>query len=105
MVLRRDGLVVFINGRQGFCVDLSAHPLTMNYGLVTYGDLLYHSALEWQEVSNVNAALYHHQLNAPSASSRVWDAIYESDSFTDIPPEFATFNPAACFQPKTTAVQ
>jgi hypothetical protein len=103
--LRRDRLVVFINGRQGFCVDLSGHPLTMNYGLVTYGDLLYHSALEWQEVSNVNAALYHHQLNAPSASSRVWDAIYESDGFTDIPPEFATFNAAACFKPKTTAVQ
>ena len=103
--LRRDRMVVFINGRQGFCVDLSGHPLTMNYGLVTYGDLIYHSALEWQEVSNVNAALYHHQLNAPSASSRVWDAIYESDGFTDIPPEFATFNPAACFKPKTTAVQ
>ncbi len=103
--LRRDRLVVFINGRQGFCVDLSAHPLTMSYGLVTYGDLLYHSALEWQEVSNVNAALYHHQLNAPSATSRVWDAIYESDGFTDIPPEFATFNPAACFAPATLAVQ
>ena len=42
-----------------------------------------------QVVSNVNAALYHHQLNAPSASSRVWDAIYESDGFT----------------PATTAVQ
>jgi hypothetical protein len=103
--LRRDRLVVFINGRQGFCVDLSAHPLTMNYGLVTYGDLLYHSALEWQEVSNNNAALYNHQLNEPSATSRVWDAIYESDGFTDIPPEFATFNAAACFKPATTAIQ
>jgi hypothetical protein len=103
--LRRDRLVVFINGRQGFCVDMSDRPLTMNYGLVVYGDLLYHSALEWQEVSNVNGALYHHQLNTPIATSRVWDAIYESDSFTDIPPEFATFNPAACFKPATTAVQ
>jgi len=103
--LRRDRMVVFINGRQGFCVDMSARPLTMNYGLVTYGDLIYHSALEWQEVSNANAALYHHQLNAPSASSRVWDAIYESDGFTDIPPEFSTFNAAACFKPATMAVQ
>jgi len=28
------------------------------------------------------------KLNAPSASSRVWDAIYESDASTDIPPQF-----------------
>jgi hypothetical protein len=103
--LRRDRLVVFINGRQGFCVDMSSHPLTMNYGMVSYGDLIYHSALEWQEVSNVNAALYQHQLNAPIASSRVWDAIYESDNFSNVPPQFATYDPTACFKPATTAVQ
>jgi hypothetical protein len=52
-----------------------------------------------------NTALYNHQLNTPSATSRVWDAIYESEGFTAIPPEFATFSPAACFKPATTAVQ
>ena len=103
--LRRDRLVVFINGRQGFCVDLSDRPLTMNYGLVTYGDLLYHSALEWQEVSNANAALYHQTLNAPSATSRVWDAIYQSDGLARIPAQFNTFNAAACFRPASMAVQ
>ena len=84
---------------------MSSHPLTMNYGMVSYGDLIYHSALEWQEVSNVNAALYQHQLNAPIASSRVWDAIYESDNFSNVPPQFATYDPTACFKPATTAVQ
>ena len=103
--LRPDRLVVFINGRQGFCVDLSSHPLTMKYGMVTYGDLIYHSALEWQEVSNVGGALYQHQMNAPIASSRVWDAIYESDQL-DIPTQqLTTFDPTACFKPDNLSVQ
>ena len=103
--LRPDRLVVFINGRQGFCVDLSSHPLTMKYGMVTYGDLIYHSALEWQEVSNVSGALYQQQMNAPIASSRVWDAIYESDQL-DIPTQqLATFDPTACFKPDNLSVQ
>jgi len=103
--LRPDRLVVFINGRQGFCVDLSSHPLTMKYGMVTYGDLIYHSALEWQEVSNVSGALYHHQMNAPIASSRIWDAIYEADQL-DIPTQqLSTFDPTACFKPDNLSVQ
>jgi len=72
---------------------------------VTYGDLIYHSALEWQEVSNVSGALYQHQMNAPIASSRVWDAIYESDQL-DIPTQqLTTFDPTACFKPDNLSVQ
>lgn len=104
---RRDRVVVFVNGRQSFCVDLSDMPLTMNYGLVSYGSLIYHSALEWQENERSvlsgalknNAAFYQYQLNAPILDSRVWDSIGESDMI-DIPSQFSTFDPAACRKPK-----
>jgi hypothetical protein len=102
--LRRDRLVVFVNGRQGFCVDLSSRPLTMNYGLVAYGDLIYHSALEWQEVSNDSRPLYHHTLNAPQTSSRVWDAVGETEQI-DIPSQFDTFDPSLCQKPANMNVQ
>jgi hypothetical protein len=102
--LRRDRLVVFVNGRQGFCVDLSFRPLTMNYGLVAYGDLIYHSALEWQEISNSSGQLYQHQLNAPQTSSRVWDAVGETE-LIDIPSQFDTFDPSLCQRPSNTNVQ
>jgi len=107
--LRSDRLVVFVNGRQAMCVDMSGMPLTMNYGLVAYGSLIYHSALEWQEnersvldgAMKNNTALYQYQLNAPIVDSRVWDAIGESDMI-DIPSQFSTFNPAYCLKPKDT---
>jgi hypothetical protein len=89
------------------CADLSDNPLTMKYGLVAYGSLIYHSGLEWQENERSvtdgplknNTALYHYQLNAPIVDSRAWDAIGESDMI-DIPSQFSTFNPAYCIKPK-----
>jgi hypothetical protein len=104
--VRRDRLVAFINGRQAFCVDLSAHPLTMNYGMITYGDLLYHSALEWANIADPNtdgvptlaSQEYQITLNSPIASSRAWDVIGESDE-VDVPSQFATFDPGNCFKP------
>jgi hypothetical protein len=44
-------------------------------------------------------------MNAPIASSRVWDAIYESDQI-DIPTQqLTTFDPTACFKPDNLSVQ
>jgi hypothetical protein len=105
--LRPDRLVVFTNGRQALCADLSEHPLNMKYGLVSYGSLIYHSALEWQENERSvtagalknNLGFYQYELNAPIIDSRVWDAIGESDMI-DIPSQFSTFNPAYCIKPK-----
>ena len=103
--VRADRLVVFINGRQGFCVDI---PLTMKYAMIGYGDLLYHSALEWQELSdsaaNKDPQLYQYQLNTPVATSRVWDVVAHAD-LIDVPAQFATFNPALCRKPSIQTVQ
>ncbi|MES1192059.1 MAG: hypothetical protein ABUS47_13390 [Steroidobacter sp.] len=105
--LRRNRLLVFVNGRQALCADLSDMPLSMNYGLVVYGSLIYHSALEWQENERSvtagalknNTALYDYQLNAPIVDSRVWDAIGESDMI-DVPSQFSTYNESYCIKPK-----
>ena len=105
--LRPDRLLVFVNGRQALCADLSSMPLTMKYGLVAYGSLIYHSALEWQENERSvtagalknNTAFYQYQLNAPIVDSRAWDAIGETDMI-DIPSQFSTFDPNSCIKPK-----
>jgi hypothetical protein len=105
--VRRDRLVVFINGRQGFCVDLSDIPLTMNYAMIGYGDLLYHSAIEWQELSdsaaNKDPQLYQYQLNTPIATSRIWDVVAHADMI-DVPAQFATFDPTLCRKPSVQTV-
>jgi hypothetical protein len=105
-------LVVFINGREGFCVHLSGRPLTMKYGMITYGDLLYHSALEWENIAapttdgdpSSSSQLYQVTLNQPIATSRAWDLVSQSQMIP-IPTQFATFNPATCFKPASTAIQ
>ncbi len=111
--VRPDRLVVFINGREGFCVDMSERPLTMQYGMITYGDLLYHSALEWQNFAApadgsgtpyLASQLYQVTLNQPIATTRAWDAVAQSEKIP-IPPQFATFDPATCFKPQSTAIQ
>jgi hypothetical protein len=106
--VRRDRLVVFVNGRQGFCVDLSDIQLTMNYGEIVYGDLLYHSSVEWQELSssvaNQDPQMYQTLLNAPIASARVWDVVGHADTL-DVPSQFATFDPTACRKPAVKTVQ
>jgi len=111
--VRTDRLVAFINGRQAFCVDLSGHPLTMKYGIITYGDLLYHSSIEWQGIAApadgsgnpiFASQLYQTNLNEPIAESRAWDIVGQAEMI-DIPAQFATFDPSTCFKPATTAIQ
>lgn len=122
--IRPNRMVIFVNGRQALCVDMSSRPLTMQYGMVAYGDLLYHSALEQESISpqigvsggasdsqagNTDyytfegSSLYQVILNQPITSSRAWDALGQADNI-DIPPQFATFDPAACFAPSSIAI-
>jgi hypothetical protein len=110
--VRPDRLVVFINGRQAFCVDMSDRPLTMKYGMISYGQLLYHSALEWQNISQPQTNGYpsfasqNYQiiLNQPIADSRAWDVIGET-GLIDMPTQFVTFDATLCRKPMTVAIQ
>jgi hypothetical protein len=110
--VRPDRVVFFVNGRQGFCADLTDRPLTMKYGMITYGDLLYHSAIEWEALASRqsdglpvrSAQLYHTLLNTPIATSRTWDVIGESEK-VDIPAQFPTFDASLCRKPASLSVQ
>jgi len=104
LFVRPDRVVVFINGRQALCANMAARPLTMKYGLIMYGNALYHTAAEQSEAELIHAADYHYRLNEPIADTRVWDAVGHSQ-LIDIPTNiFSTFDPSQCTTPKSTAV-
>ena len=105
LFVRPDRIVVFVNGRQALCANISSHPLTMKYGLIMYGNALYHTAAEQEESEETNSADYHLRLNEPIADTRAWDAIGHSQMI-DIPTGiFATFDASLCTTPKNFAVQ
>jgi hypothetical protein len=103
--VRPDRLVFYINGRQAFCADLSAHPLTMAYGVPIYGNVLYHSTADILTnyvglegaANNAVGGSFQYVMNTPWTTTGVWDAIGQSEMI-DIPPQFA-FDSGACFAP------
>lgn len=104
--VRPDRVILFINGRQAWCANLAATPLTMQYGLITYGHVLYHSNAEIETNYIGNQAFagavggnFHYTMNTPWADTRVWDAVGQSESIP-IPPQF-TFDAATCFAPRS----
>jgi hypothetical protein len=108
--VRPDRVVFYVNGRQAWCGDLSDRPLAMKYGLLMYGDVLYHSSAEtpfsYVGVEGYRGAVggsFHYVMNTPWADTRIWDAVGHSEKI-DIPPQFA-FDPATCFKPKSTTVR
>lgn len=108
--VRPDRIVFFINGRQAFCSDLSDRPLTMKYGEIAYGSVLYHSGAEIMtdyvgqaEYIGAEGGSTHYVMNTPWADTRIWDFIGQSQE-TEIPTQFS-FDPGACFKPYSTAVQ
>jgi len=107
---RHDRVVLYINGRQAWCGDLSERPLAMHYGLIAYGNVLYHSSAEtsaaYTGVESYQGAVggsFHYIMNTPWSDTRIWDAVGQSEKI-DIPSQF-TFDAGACFKPKSTAVQ
>jgi hypothetical protein len=99
--VRPDRVIFYVNGRQAWCGDLSERPLTMKYGLIAYGNVLYHSGAENSEayVGGTGGA-FHYIMNTPWADTRIWDLVAHSQKI-DIPTQFA-FNPATCFKPAST---
>lgn len=102
--VRPDRVIFYVNGRQAWCGDLSERPLTMKYGLIAYGNVLYHSGAENSEayVGGTGGA-FHYIMNTPWADTRIWDVVAHSQKI-DIPTQF-TFNPATCFKPASTQVR
>jgi hypothetical protein len=107
MFVRSDRIIFYINGRQAWCGDLSDRPLTMKYGYISYGSLLYHSsaAIETEYVGVEGypgqpvGGNFHTVMNTPWANVSTWDAVGHSENL-DIPSQF-TFDPARCHKPKS----
>lgn len=106
--VRPDRVVLYVNGRQAWCADLSDKPLTMKYGHIVYGDVLYHTSAEietdyisQQPPSPLKpvGGNFHYTMNTPWADTRVWDSVGHSEKI-DIPSQFA-FDALACFKPKS----
>jgi hypothetical protein len=111
--VRKDRMVLFINGRQAACWDLTTRPLAMDYGLIVYGQVLYHSDAEYDEyhvpgrtASNPYQSprgLFHYSMNTVAADTRAWDAVGHAEKI-DIPPLF-NFQSNLCKRPGNIAVQ
>lgn len=97
--VRPNRLVMFVNGRQGLCVDLNLHPLTMKYGLISYGSLIYHSSADQSESEIYEIADYQYRLNTPLADTKVWDSIGQSEMVDIEKNVFTGFNPGLCTVP------
>jgi hypothetical protein len=102
--VRPDRVIFYVNGRQAWCGDLSERPLTMKYGVIAYGNVLYHSGAENSEAYvGGSGGAFHYIMNTSWADTRIWDVVAHSQQI-DIPRQFA-FNPATCFKPASTEVR
>jgi hypothetical protein len=109
--VRPDRIVLFINGRQAFCADLSDHPLTMNYAMPVYGNVLYHSTADiptsyvgLENYAGAAGGSFNYVMNTPWTTTGIWDAIGQSE-LIDIPPQFASFDANACIKPASWMVR
>lgn len=95
--IKRDRLILYVNGQQRFCNDFPGAPLTMAEGAVAVGQVLYHSAAERLEFSrdyNDRTGQRYYLENAPYVDERDWDNVgYEAQVG---PPE--GFDAASCYR-------
>ena len=79
--IRRDRLVVFVNGEQRLCTSLAARPLTMAEGALGFWQVLYHSSAEFLEMRNHQSwanpltGSSHIINNTPFIDARAWDNV------------------------------
>jgi hypothetical protein len=105
--VRKNRMVLFVNGRQAHCWDMSGTPLTMNVGQIVYGQVLYHTDAEVNEQFfpqripsepyRAAAGSFHYSLNTVAADHRAWDAIGHSEKLA-IPALF-NFDAGLCKLP------
>lgn len=81
--VRRDRLVLFVNGEQRLCNDFANNALTMSEAAVAFAQVLYHSAAERVEFTRAyddRSGQRYYLENAPYADQRDWDNVgFEED--------------------------
>lgn len=94
--VRRDRLVLYVNGEQRLCNDFPAHALTMAEAAVAWGQVLYHTAaerIEFDQDFNLRTGQRYYLENAPYVDEREWDNLgFEAGVAAP-----ANFDPAACY--------
>ena len=85
--VRRNRVVVYVNGRQGVCWNLD-RPLLMDRAKIVYGQVLYHTRGEAEEIHHAIAGYsqptgqFHYVMNMPAVDTRTWDLVGESHGVT-----------------------
>ena len=79
--IRRDRLVIYVEGQQRICQDLPPNSLTMAEGALGFWHVLYHSSAEFLEMrrgldsDNPRTGQHHIMHNTPFADERSWDNV------------------------------
>ena len=95
--IKRDRVVMYVNGKQRLCNDFPQSALTMAEGAVAFGQVLYHSAAERLEFSrdyDDRTGQRYYLENAPYVDERDWDNVgYEAQVGAP-----SDFDPAPCYR-------
>ena len=95
--IKRDRVLLYVNGKQRLCNDFPGFALTMAEGAVAFGQVLYHSAAERLEFSrdyNDRTGQRYYLENAPYVDEREWDNVgYEAHVGAP-----SDFDPAPCYR-------
>ena len=76
--IRRDRVIMYVNGEQRLCNDFPSVALTMAEGALGYGQVLYHSSAERLEFSrgyNDRTGQLYYLSNTPFVDVRTWDNV------------------------------
>ena len=79
--VRRDRVVIYVEGQQRICQDLPGAPLTMAEGALGFWHVLYHSSAEFLEMragaagDNPHTGQHHIMHNTPFADMRSYDNV------------------------------
>lgn len=99
MYIKRDRVVLYVNGEQRLCNDFPATPLTMAEGALGFGQVLYHSTAERLEFSrgfDDRTGQRYYLTNTPYADVRSWDNLGYQEK-TRAP---TTFDSSLCYVAK-----
>ena len=95
--IKRDRVVLFVNGKQRLCNDFPNAALTMPEAAVAFGQVLYHTAAERLEFSrdyDDRTGQRYYLENAPYVDERDWDNVgFESNVATP-----ADFDATQCYR-------
>ncbi len=94
--VRRDRVIVLVNGEQRLCNDFPSVPLTMAEGALGFGHVLYHSAAEREEFSApywLRTGQRYYLTNTPFIDARSWDTLGYAEHVAAPP----GFDASACY--------